>query len=201
MPDGAGSGPPDKPGDDGWGRDDARRGDVDPTTTRRTALLLGLGGALSGCGFHPVYAPSGDGPGPAAQLTEVEIKPIYERPGQILRQALLGRFRSESGQPRKFDLAVNFWITGEAQGVLDFTQPTRMRLVGATTWTLTSRDAKSTKLTEGHERVVDGFDIFDSQYFAQDLANEAVQRRMAEAMAERITIHLAVWFNEHPKAA
>jgi hypothetical protein len=167
---------------------------------RRAALLLGFGSALSGCGFHPVYAPAGDGPGAATGLSEIEIKPIYERPGQILRQALLESFRIESGQPRKFDLQVNFWITGEAQGVLDFTQPTRLRLVGNTTWVLTGRDPKQTKLTEGSERVIDGFDIFDSQYFASDLANEAVQRRIAEAMAQRITLHLAVWFHQHPTA-
>jgi LPS-assembly lipoprotein len=175
-------------------------GRTTPRSTRRATLLLALGGALSGCGFHPVYAPAGTGPGPAAELAEVEVRPIYERPGQILRQALLGRFRTEAGQPRKFDLSVNFWITGEAQGVLNFTQPTRLRLVGNTNWTLTGRDTASTKLTEGHERVVDGFDIFSSQLFAQDLANEAVQRRIAEAMADRITLRLAVWFHEHPTA-
>jgi LPS-assembly lipoprotein len=48
--------------------------------------------------------------------------------------------------------------------------------------------------------VIDGFDIFDSQYFATDLDNEHVQRRMAEAMAERITLRLAVWFRQHPSA-
>jgi LPS-assembly lipoprotein len=167
---------------------------------RRAALLFGLSSALSGCGFHPVYAPSGDGPGAATGLSEIDIKPINERPGQILRQALLESFRTESGQPRKFDLGVTFWITGEAQGVLDFTQPTRIRLVGNSNWVLTGRDPKQTKLTEGSERVIDGFDIFDSQYFAQDLANEAVQRRIAEATAERITLHLAVWFHQHPAA-
>lgn len=171
-----------------------------PNPTRRAVVLLGLGGVLSGCGFHPVYAPAGDGPGPEAGLAEIEVKPIYERPGQILRQALLGRFRTESGTPRKFDLQVNFWITGEAQGVLDFTQPTRLRLVGSTTWVLLSRDARQTRLAEGSERVIDGFDIFDSQYFAQDLANEAVQRRIAVAMADRITLRLAMWFHQHPSA-
>ena len=168
--------------------------------SRRTALLLGVGSALSGCGFHPVYAPSGDGPGAATGLAEIEVKPIYERPGQILRQALLGRFRTESGTPRKFDLQVNFWILGEAQGVLNFTQPTRIRLVGVTNWTLLSRDNKPAKLAEGSERVMDGYDVFDSQYFAQDQANEAVQRRIAEAMAERITLRLAMWFHQHPTA-
>ena len=167
---------------------------------RRDALLLGLAGALNGCGFHPVYMASGNGPDPQAGLAEIEVGPINERPGQILRQALLARLGIEPGSPRKFDLQVNFWISGEAQGVLNFTQPTRIRLVANATWTLLNRDSKPIKLAEGNDRLVDGFDIFDAQYFAQDLANEAVQRRLAEAMAERITLRLAVWFHQHPSA-
>jgi LPS-assembly lipoprotein len=168
---------------------------------RRVALFLGLGGALSGCGFHPVYAPtSADGSGAAEALAAIDVKPIYERPGQILREALLGRFRTESGTPRHFDLQVTFWISGESQGILDFTQATRIRLVGQAAWSLSGHDPKHTKLAEGSERLIDGFDIFDSQYFALDLDNEAVQRRMAVAMAERITLRLAMWFNQHPTA-
>lgn len=167
---------------------------------RRAALLLGLGGALTGCGFQPVYMASGSGPGSETGLAAVDIQPIYERPGQILRQALLGRFRTEPGAPRKFDLQVNFWISGEAQGVLNFTQATRIRLVANATWTLLSRDGKKTRLAEGTDRLIDGFDLFDSQYFAADLDNEHIQRRLAEAMAERITLRLAMWFHQHPSA-
>ena len=167
---------------------------------RRAALLFGCGGVLAGCGFQPVYKPAGDGTGAASDLAEIEVRPIYERPGQILRQALLGRFGAAPGTPRKFDLQVNFWISGEPLGVLNFTQPTRIRLVGNSTWTLLSRDAKQTKLAEGADRLIDGFDLFDSQYFAMDLDNEMVQRRLAEAMAERITLRLAMWFHQHPSA-
>jgi LPS-assembly lipoprotein len=171
-----------------------------PRIARRTALLSGLGGALTACGFHPVYLPTDDHPGPQADLAEIEVGPIYERPGQILRESLLDRFGTEPGTTRKFDLSVNFWITGEAQGVLNFTQPTRIRLVASSSWTLMSRGAKPTKLAEGYDRMTDGFDIFDAQYFAQDLDNEHVQRRLAEAMAERITLRLAMWFHQHPSA-
>ena len=169
--------------------------------TRRTALLLGLGGVLTGCGFHPVYGPASEaGPGVSDNLAAVDVKPIGERPGQILREALLGRLRTESGTPRHFDLQVSFWISGEPQGVLNFTQPTRVRLVATSTWQLLGHDAKQTHLTGGTERLVDGIDIFDSQYFAMDLDNEHVQHRLAEAMAERITLRLAMWFRQHPSA-
>jgi LPS-assembly lipoprotein len=169
--------------------------------TRRIALLLGVGGVLAGCGFHPVYGPAPDaGPGVAEGLATVDVKPIGERPGQILREALLGRLRTEPGTPRHFDLQVSFWISGEGQGVLNFTQPTRIRLVGTANWQLFGHDAKHTQLIGGTDRLVDGIDIFDSQYFAMDLDNEHVQRRLAEAMAERITLRLAMYFRQHPPA-
>jgi LPS-assembly lipoprotein len=95
---------------------------------------------------------------------------------------------------------VSFWISGEAQGVLNFTQPTRIRLVGNANWALLGRDTKATRLAEGNERVIDGFDIFDTEYFAMDLNNEQVQRRIAEEMADRITLRLAAWLHQHPTA-
>jgi LPS-assembly lipoprotein len=167
---------------------------------RRAALSLGLGGGLAGCGFRPVYMANGNDPGPAVGLAEIEVKPIYERPGQILRQALLGRLGIEPGTPRKFDLVVKFWITGEAQGILNFTQPTRIRFVANATWRLLSRDVTPVELANGADNLVDGLDFFDAQYFALDMGAEAVQRRLAEAMAERITLRLAAWFHQHPTA-
>jgi LPS-assembly lipoprotein len=168
---------------------------------RRDALLLGLGGGLSGCGFQPVYmAASSKDPKPSAGLAEIEVKAINERPGQILREALLEDLRSEPGTPRRYDLQVNFWIAGNAEGVLDFTQATRIQFVGNANWTLMSRDSKPVKLVEGSDHLIDGVDVFDSQYFAVDLDIEKVQRRMAEAMAQRITLRLAMWFHQHPPA-
>jgi hypothetical protein len=139
-------------------------------------------------------------PAPSAGLAEIEVKPIYERPGQILREALLMDLRSEPGTPRRYDLQVSFWISGNAEGILNFTQATRVQFIGNATWTLTSRDSKPVKLTEGSDRLVDGVDVFDSQYFALDLDVEKAQRRMAEAMAQRITLRLAMWFHQHPPA-
>ena len=168
---------------------------------RRVLLLAGLGGGLTGCGFRPVYAPVGDGPGPSPALAAIEVKPIYERPGQILREALKARLANDSGVPHRFDLQVNFWIAGEGLGILTGTQVTRIRLIARATWVLTKQDALQSKLAEGGERVNDGFDTFDSQFLAIDMQNEKVQRRMAEKMAEQIGLRLAMWFHQHPDAA
>ena len=169
------------------------------SATRRSALLLAFGAALPGCGFQPVYrAASGEGPGPSADLAAVEVKPMFERPGQILRETLKARLASDSGVPHRYDLLVSFTIAGESVAVLNSTSPTRLRLIGYANWALTARDAKQTKLLTGGERVMDGFDTINSQYFALDLDNEQVQRRMAMLLAEKITQRLAVWFHSHP---
>jgi hypothetical protein len=43
---------------------------------------------------------------------------------------------------------------------------------------------------------VDAYNIFDTQYFAADLENDAVQRRLATALAEQITLQLATYFRK-----
>lgn len=43
--------------------------------------------------------------------------------------------------------------------------------------------------------------ILDSQYFALDLENEAVQKRIAETLADQITIQLAAFFRKRAAAA
>ena len=165
---------------------------------RRAALLSGLG-LLAGCGFQPIYrSASGEGPGPSADLAAIEVRPIYERPGQLLREALKARLASDTGAPRRYDLQVSFSVAGEPIGILNSTQVTRVRLTGASTWALLARDAKQTRLASGSERIIDGFDLFDSQYFAADLDTEQVQRRIAERMATMIATRLAVWFHQHP---
>ena len=48
---------------------------------------------------------------------------------------------------------------------------------------------------------MDALNIFDTQYFAADLENEAVQRRLAEALADQITMQLAAYFRKRATAS
>jgi LPS-assembly lipoprotein len=43
---------------------------------------------------------------------------------------------------------------------------------------------------------VDGYNLINAQYFASDLENEVVQRRLANALADQITMQLAVYFRQ-----
>jgi len=168
---------------------------------RRLLLLLPFG--VTGCGFHPVYGGSAGGAsGPAqAGLAEVSIGIIPERFGQLLRQALQARFtRGGTGVASRYDLTVAYGLSGEPLAIQQDSSITRVRLVSTATWTLTAQDPQRRTLANGTARSVDAYNAIDNQLFTADLDNEATQRRMSEALAEEITLQLAVWFGKQAKA-
>ena len=166
---------------------------------RRNVLLAGAGALLSGCGFQPVYMPTASGQAGVAQqeLASVSVDLIPDRPGQLLRQALQDRLEMANGSaPRRYDLSVAFWISGEGIGIQPDNTVTRIRAIGNATWALTAKDPGRTKLTGGFAKAVDAYNVFDTQYFALDLENEAAQKRLADALADQITLQLAVYFRK-----
>ena len=170
---------------------------------RRDFLALAVGVALSGCGFQPVYMPTASGKAGAAQreLAAIQVDIIPDRPGQLLRQALQDRLEmGSSGIARRYELSVSFGISGEGIAIQQDTNVTRLRMIGSATWSLVAQDPGRTKLTSGFAKSVDAINIFDTQYFAADQENEVVQRRLAEALAEQITLQLATFFHKQEAA-
>lgn len=165
---------------------------------RGLLALLGMAPALAGCGFRPLYATRADGtPGAAEQgLSEINVPLLPERTGQLLRLALQTRFdQGNPGRARRYDLVVNYSISADALGIDQATSaPSRLRLVGIASWRLTAQDPQRTTLANGIARSTDGLNLFDQQFFAQDLESEAVLRRISDAVADQITMQLAVYF-------
>jgi len=170
-------------------------------TVRRSLWVLGAVVVLAGCGFQPVYMPTASGrPGPAErELAAIHVNLISERPGQELRQDLQQRLGSDSGVPSRYNLSVNFAISGEGIGILSDTIATRVRLVGNATWTLTAIEGG--RITSGSARVMDAFNVLDQQYFAADMDNEVLDQRLASALADRIAIELAAFFRHQAAVA
>ena len=169
---------------------------------RRQVVALGL--ALSGCGFQPVYMPTATGKAGVAQreLAAIHVNLIPDRPGQELRQALQDRLELAGGDvKRRYDLQVGFSVAGEGIAIQNDDTATRVRLIGTAIWTLTAQDSGKTKLSSGFAKAVDAMNILDSQYFALDLENEAVQKRIAETLADQITMQLAAFFRKRTAAA
>lgn len=166
---------------------------------RRFLLAFGSLGLLAGCGFRPTYMRTASGkPGVAQrELASVDVDIISDRPGQLLRQALQERFdRAASGMARKYDLGVSYSISGEGIAVQPDSTVSRIRLIARGTWTLRAQNPGRTVLASGNARAIDGLNIFQQQYFAADLEQEEVQRRLAGLIADQITLQLAAYFRK-----
>ncbi len=175
--------------------------DARATLSRRgllAGLLAPLAAPLSGCGFQPIYMPTASGnPGVAErELASVNVALIPDRPGQLLRQALQQRMASDGGGQKRYDLRVVYWIAGEGVSVLTDNSATRLRLTGNANWVLVAIDPSQARLTQGSARTIDAVNIFNQQFFALDMQNDVVQRRIAEQVAEQIATQLALWFRQ-----
>jgi LPS-assembly lipoprotein len=171
---------------------------------RRQLLTLVAGVSLSGCGFQPVYMPTVSGYAGVAQreLAAIQVDLIPDRPGQVLRQALQDRFeRDGSGEAHLYDLSVGFSVSGEGIAIQQDSSVTRIRMIGSANWTLVAQDPGRTKLSSGYAKAVDGLNLIDTQYFAADLENEVVTRRLANALADQITVQLAAFFRKRAAAS
>jgi LPS-assembly lipoprotein len=167
---------------------------------RVLALLAGLplSASLGACGFRPMYARLTDGaPSPVQrELAAITVGIIPDRPGQVLREALQARLeRDAAGIARRYDLAVAYEIEGEGIAIQRDNTISRIRLTGRAQWTLRAQDAQRSVLASGTARSVDAVNVLREQYFAADLGNEAAQRRIAQQVAEQITLQLAAYFS------
>ncbi len=163
----------------------------------RRAWLLGVGATgLGGCGFQPLYGTAEPDANVQAQLGEVQVGLIPERSGQLLRQALQSRLeRGGTGTSRRYDLSVQLSLALEPIAIQVDNSASRVRVIGTANWVLTAQDAQRSTVASGSARESDGYNIINQQFFAAELTNTAVQRRMTEALAEQIAIQLAMHFH------
>ena len=163
----------------------------------RRAGLLGAASVVAGCGFHPLYAPVGAGGSAAGELRAIYVGVMGERDGQLLRQALQRRFAgTDEAVKKKYELVGGLGIAGESIGIQSDSSSTRIRLVGTGYWVLRDLSPAATVLKTGSARIVDGVNINDQQYFALDLESEAVHRRLAESIADQITLQVASFLRQ-----
>jgi LPS-assembly lipoprotein len=141
--------------------------------------------------------------GPAQrELAAINVDLIPERPGMLLRQALQERLEGAGNvTARHYDLSVQFWISGTGIGIQENTTTTRVRLIGRANWALTAQDPGHTRLTSGSAHAADALNNLDTQIFASDLENEAIQKRLAAALADQITLQLAAFFRKRAEVA
>jgi LPS-assembly lipoprotein len=162
----------------------------------RLAGIAGLAAMLSGCGFHPLYLPSANIP---SGLAEIYVDIVPNRNGQLFRQALQERLQGTESEPRQhYVLSVNYVVAAQGIGIEADNASTRNRFIGTANWTLHEPGLGGEKIVSGIARTLDGNDSIVAQFFYSDLNQETVDKRIGEALADKITQQLAIYFRAHP---
>lgn len=145
---------------------------------------------LSGCGFHPMYAPSANG-GPA--IGPVVIDQIDSKAGHVLKAELEKLLQVEQrggGAPQRLSVTVTEGSAGLGFRVDE--TASRSDLVVSAVYRLFGADGKL--LLTGGAAAAASYDIPNSAYgeiTAQDDARERAAENVAEKMRADIALRLA----------
>jgi LPS-assembly lipoprotein len=154
---------------------------------RSAALALLL--LLAGCGLKPMYAGGSSGV-VASGLSSIQVAPIPERAGWLVRNALVDRLGGQAGEP-SYRLEVEldddltaFGIRGDSAVTRERrTLRARYRLVELSTG-LVVLDA-----TAGSDA---GIDVVSSEY-ATVAAEQTAQERLAQVIADQMVSRVALF--------
>ena len=149
------------------------------------ALMLLLGG----CGLKPMYAGGSSG-SVAGGLRAVQVAPIPERAGWLVRNALVDKLGGEAGEPAyRLEVELDddltaFGIRGDSAVTRERrTLRARYRLVDLSTG-LVVLDA-----TAGSDA---GIDVVSSEY-ATVAAEQTAQERLAQVVADQMVSRVALF--------
>jgi LPS-assembly lipoprotein len=169
------------------------------SSPKRAAAFLALL-ALAGCGFTPLYG-GDEGQTASAQLGEIAVNNIPERPGQLLRISLETKLHANGAPVTEiYALSVSYGIATSDIGVLQDSATTYSRMAATANWRLTPIGDPGHPLATGTATALDSANIIDQQYFALNLETETINQRLADSVAAQITTQLAIWFRNHPNA-
>ena len=148
---------------------------------------------LAACGFRPLYGERSHTPAVGAQLAAVEIAPIDDRLGQMVRNHLLDAMNPKGvPQGSLYRLEVVLSPTRENLAFREDEVTTRVNLRVSANYVL--RPARADEvLTQGSARVIASYNVTRQEY-ATLVADRDAQARAAREIADEIVSRLAVWF-------
>lgn len=157
----------------------------------RILALIGLL-FLGACGFKPLYEAGGSSKQMQAELAAIDVAPIADRVGQIMRNRLLDRLNASAAQ--KYRLLVVLTQSTEGYGVRPDTATTQEQLTLVAAVKLIALDDE-TILFEEQMRARTSYDLVLSD-FATLTQREDSARRLVLELAERIHRRLALQFSK-----
>lgn len=152
-------------------------------------LALSLCLALSACGLKPMYAGGSSG-AVAGGLATVQVAPIPERAGWLVRNALVDRMGGESTDPA-YRLEVELDDDLTAFGIRGDAAVTRERRTLRARYRLVDLKTGEVVLdaTAGSDA---GIDIVSSEY-ATVAAEQTAQERLAGVVADQMVARMALF--------
>ncbi len=160
----------------------------------RVGLALTFASLIGACGFQPLYGERAGGAQVLQEFRRVEIAPIADRVGQLVRNQLIDSVTPQ-GQPRSpvFVLTVTLERTKEGVAFQSDEQATRFNVSLEATFAL--RDvATGNVVAQGKTRSVAAFNIVRSE-FANFTAESDALRRAARQIADSIALRIGVHFS------
>lgn len=157
------------------------------------ALLAAALPALAACGFTPLYAQTGVGPG----LSSIQVVAPEGRTGFLIREHLDDAL-ARNGAPAAYRMDLQLSEQRFPRGLRIDNVATRYEYVLTAAYTLSSLPSGAPAKT-GRVRVELTYDSADQPY-ASIAAQQDVQDRAAQEAARRIQLELAAWLANGSKS-
>ena len=145
--------------------------------------------ALGGCGLKPMYAGGSSG-AVASSLSAIQVAPIPERAGWLVRNALVDRLGGEATNPAyRLEVELDDDLTGF--GIRGDSAVTRERRTLRARYRLVELSTGQVMLdaTAGSDA---GIDVVSSEY-ATVAAEQTAQERLAGVIADQMVSRLALF--------
>lgn len=149
--------------------------------------------ALAGCGFRPLYGKNSYDPGVTDKLATIEVAPLPDRQGQLLRNALLTDL-NPYGEPihPRYRLVVSLTITENQQALRTDDTATRDIVNYSISYWLYE---DKTRVAVGAFSQMFSFDFLE-QHYANISAADDIHKRAAQSVADEIRNRLAAYFGK-----
>ncbi|WP_156680578.1 LPS assembly lipoprotein LptE [Sphingomonas profundi] len=158
---------------------------------RRVIGLFAVATLLSGCGLRPLYA--GGSKGVVAQsLAAVEVAPIPQKAGWLVRNALVDRLATAGSVTPRYRLEVELDDRITGFGVRTDNAVTRERRILRARYRLRDAGAAGTVLLDATAGSDAGIDVVSSEY-ATIAAEQTALERLAKEVADQIVARIALY--------
>jgi len=148
---------------------------------------------LAGCGFQPVYGTRAGGVSAGAALANVQVDPIADRNGQVLRNNLIDRFYTD-GRPAspRYRLSIALTAAEEQLGIQKDATATRARLRLQANYELIDNNSGQV-VYRTFSRSVVAYNLLDSQFAVLASRQGAYDRGLTD-LADDIRTRLSLYF-------